>query len=135
MTTTLAATILASGLVIIGGSGCATSRTRTAPNRADVGVVSPEQLDKPPALLRVTNPRYPRDAYNRGIQGVVELEIVIDQTGQVAKTRIVKSIPELDAAAIQCVMEWRFRPAELRGQPVATTAAAPVVFRLSDARW
>ncbi|PYQ42414.1 MAG: energy transducer TonB, partial [Acidobacteria bacterium] len=55
----------------------------------------------------------------------------IDKTGRVAKARVVKSIPELDAAAIQCVMEWEFRPAQKGGQPVATIASAPITFTIT----
>jgi len=60
------------------------------------------------------------------------VEILIDKTGRVVKSRVVKSIPGLDAAAIQCVMEWQFRPAQAAGQPVATVASAPITFRITD---
>jgi protein TonB len=82
-------------------------------------------------VLHQTKPRYPPDAFRRGVEGTVELEILIDETGRVVKTRIIKSIPGLDVAAIQCVMEWQFRPAQVAGRPVATVASAPITFRIS----
>jgi protein TonB len=87
--------------------------------------------DQPPVILLVTQPRYPPAAFNKGIRGTVEVEILIDKTGHVAKARVVKSIPELDAAALQCVMEWEFRPAQKAGQAVATIASAPITFRIT----
>jgi hypothetical protein len=53
-------------------------------------------------------------------------EILIDSTGSV-----IQSIPELDAAAIECVKTWLFRPAKKDGKPVATIAHAPVSFRVT----
>jgi TonB family protein len=58
------------------------------------------------------------------------VEILIDKTGGVAKARVVKSIPELDEAALQCVRDWVFRPAQKAGEPVATVASAPVTFKI-----
>jgi protein TonB len=87
--------------------------------------------DQPPVILHVTQPRYPPAAFNKGISGTVEVEILIDKRGHVAKARVVKSIPELDAAALQCVMEWEFRPAQKAGQAVATIASAPITFRIT----
>ena len=93
---------------------------------------APEQdTDQPPVPLHITQPRYPPAAFHNGISGTVQLEILIDKTGRVAKARVVKSIPELDAAAIQCVMEWEFRPARKGGQPVATIASAPITFTIT----
>ena len=64
------------------------------------------------------------------IEGTVEVEILIDSTGRVAKARVVRSIPALDAAALQTVMQWVFSPAIKNGRPVATVASAPVTFRI-----
>jgi protein TonB len=90
-----------------------------------------QDYDQPPVPLHITQPRYPPEAFNKGISGTVELEILIDKTGRVAKTRVVRSIPELDAAAIRCVTKWRFRPAQKGGEPVASVASAPVTFSIT----
>jgi periplasmic protein TonB len=91
-----------------------------------------ENVDQQPVPLRITQPRYPPEAFRKGIGGTVELEILIDEAGRVAGTRVVKSVPGLDAAAIRCVKEWRFRPARKAGRPVSTIASAPVTFRITD---
>jgi periplasmic protein TonB len=89
-----------------------------------------EKPDKEARLLTKTDPLYPDDALRQKVQGEVDLEIVIDETGRVSRWRLLKSIPELDVAAIRCVLQWRFAPAELGGRPVATRATAPVFFHM-----
>ena len=64
------------------------------------------------------------------LHGTVELEILIDASGKVVRARVIRSIPLLDAAAIQTVYQWVFEPALKNGRPVATLASAPVGFRI-----
>jgi protein TonB len=115
------------------GAGCATTGKQrpASPDPAPLVVTLPTG-DQGPIPLQITQPRYPREAFEREIQGTVELELLIDTNGRVSKVRVVRSIPELDGAAIACVREWRFRPAQRAGQPVATLASAPVTFRITD---
>jgi len=86
--------------------------------------------DQPPRLLKQTRPVYPQEAFIKKIEGVVTLEIVIGIDGKVGRARVLRSIPQLDAAAIQTVRQWIFSPAIKGGRPVATIAQAPVSFRI-----
>lgn len=86
--------------------------------------------DSPPRVIKMERPKYPQDAFVKKIEGTVEVEIVIDSTGRVVKARVVRSIPALDAAALQTVYQWVFSPAIKNGRPVATMASAPVTFRI-----
>jgi protein TonB len=88
------------------------------------------EVDLAPRLLRQVRPIYPHDAFVKKVEGTVVIEIVIDEHGRVARTRIVRSVPPLDAAAIDAVLQWTFVPAQKRGRPVATIAVAPVSFRI-----
>lgn len=86
--------------------------------------------DQAPRVLKQTRPIYPQEAFIKKIEGVVTLEIVIGIDGKVGRARVLRSIPQLDAAAIQCVRQWIFSPAIKAGRPVATVAQAPVSFRI-----
>ena len=86
--------------------------------------------DQAPRGIKITRPQYPQEAFVKKIEGTVELEILIDANGRVIRARVVKSIPLLDAAAIQTVQQWIFSPAIKNGRPVATVASAPVTFRI-----
>jgi periplasmic protein TonB len=99
---------------VIGGTG-------------DVLVYDPDQQARP---IHLPRPQYPQDAFVKKIEGTVLVEIVIDTNGRVIRTRILKSIPALDAAAIECVKQWVFAPAIKNGHPVASRANAPVTFRI-----
>jgi periplasmic protein TonB len=86
--------------------------------------------DQPPRPIKITKPQYPQEAFVKKIEGTVEVEILIDASGNVARARVIQSIPALDAAAVQTVYQWRFSPAIKNGHPVATIARAPVQFRI-----
>jgi protein TonB len=86
--------------------------------------------DAPPRLVHQTRPVYPEDAFTQKVQGLVEVEMLIGERGEVAHAEIRRSIPPLDAAALETVREWKFTPATKGGRPVATTAVAPVTFRI-----
>jgi len=86
--------------------------------------------DQPPRILRQPRLVYPQDAFIKKVEGVVEVEILIDATGRVSRARVVRSVPMLDAAAIDNVKQWVFAPAMKGGRAVPTTAVAPVTFRI-----
>jgi protein TonB len=86
--------------------------------------------DQPPRPIKITKPQYPQEAFVKKIEGTVEVEILIDASGNVARARVVQSIPALDQAALQTVYQWRFSPAIKNGHPVSTIARAPVMFRI-----
>ncbi len=88
--------------------------------------------DTPPKPIKITRPEYPPEALEKKIEGTVVLEITITTTGKVVDPVVIQSVEGLDEAALECVREWRFKPAEKDGKAVPTTAHAPVAFRLPD---
>lgn len=94
------------------------------------GPVPLREVDLAPRLLRQVRPTYPHEAFVKKVEGTVVLEIVIDERGRVSRARVVRSVPLLDAAAVDAVLQWTFVPAQKRGRPVATIAVAPVSFRI-----
>ena len=93
----------------------------------------------PPGTLdgaRNRGPSFPEASRRRGEEGVVRVELFVDPTGRVADVRILESsgFSALDAAAVQAVREWRFRPAQRAGLPVAGSLTTAVHFRLENAR-
>jgi len=88
--------------------------------------------DEPPKRIKMTRPKYPKGALKKGIEGRVIVELVIDRTGHVSHTHVLRSIPDLDAAALKCVKAWIYKPGTKGGQPVPTVVAAQVDFRIDD---
>jgi protein TonB len=60
----------------------------------------------------------------------VILEAVIAEDGSVRDVRVLRSIPLLDAAAMEAVRQWRFSPTLLNGEPVPIVMTVTVAFRL-----
>jgi len=83
----------------------------------------------PDPLVRVP-PNYPDAAREAGVEGTVSVMAQVCACGEVADTRIVKSIPLLDAAAVAAVRQWIFIPALSNGEPVAVWVVIPVRFSL-----
>jgi protein TonB len=77
-------------------------------------------------------PVYPPMARQIGAQGPVVLHLVISTEGAVENLRVVSSAhPLLNAAALDAVRQWRFRPYLLNGTPVEAEAQITVDFTLS----
>jgi protein TonB len=84
-------------------------------------------------VLRQVIPEYPGAARSLGVTGMVVLRIVLDVHGQPEpdQTRVLKSIPSLDSAAIAAVHQWRFTPAlGPDGRPVRVLVDVPLNFSL-----
>ena len=85
----------------------------------------------PPNLVTKTVPDYPEEARRHSVQGKVILEAIIDIEGKVENVRVLKSIPELDQAAIDAVKQWKYEPARKDGVPVKVFFTVVVDFSLS----
>jgi len=72
---------------------------------------------KPPQLIKKVNPIYPDSVKKKGIAGVVILELTTDIYGRVARIKVLRSIPELDEAAIVAVKQWIYEPFIMEGKP------------------
>jgi TonB family protein len=79
---------------------------------------------------RVDGPVYPPEAREAGIQGVVILEITIDEAGRVGDAKVLRSIPLLDQPAIDAVRRWQFVPSTLNGQAIKVKMAVTQNFTL-----
>ncbi len=62
------------------------------------------------ALKRV-NPRYPRMAQRRKIQGYAKMTFLIDEKGKVSNVKVVESKPRkvFNEASINAIKKWRFK--------------------------
>jgi protein TonB len=91
------------------------------------------QLSIEPGLPRLNlsltvKPIYPASARGTGVHGVVIVEITIGIDGRVTNTRILRSIPLLDHAAVEAVKQWEFEPTLSAGVPVPVVLSLPINF-------
>jgi TonB family protein len=86
---------------------------------------------EPPRLLSEVKPDYPEDARRRGVEGAVDLEIVVRRDGSVGDIKILKGLSaDLNNRAVQAVRQWRFSPARRLGAPVDVIVEVSVEFKM-----
>ncbi|MDQ3488923.1 MAG: M56 family metallopeptidase, partial [Acidobacteriota bacterium] len=68
-----------------------------------------------PNKIKHVSPAYPPLAKSARVAGMVILEVLIDREGRVTDAQVLRSIPLLDQAAIDAVMQWAFTPTLLNG--------------------
>lgn len=103
------------------------------------GSLGPEVPEYPggvQALLKYIreNVQYPPEAFERGIQGRVIVEFIVDVDGSINDAKVVKSVnPYLDEEALRIVNGMpRWEPARPFGKPARCRFTVPVTFRLQD---
>jgi len=92
-------------------------------------------VDRLPRKLQSNpHPPYPADAFARGQQGLVLLEVLVDEQGRTARVSIFRSsgVTSLDQSAMASVRGWRFDPARRAGRPVSTVVTVPIRFRVQS---
>ena len=85
---------------------------------------------KEPRKVKDARPIYPQEALDAKVQGIVIMEAVIGVDGAVEKTRVLRSVPLLDQAAVDAVQQWVFTPTLLNGAPVPVIMTVTVNFTL-----
>jgi protein TonB len=102
------------------------------------------QTDEPakPMRLRISSgvaqgskihdvqPKYPREARERGITGDVLLQATIDTKGNIINLKTVQGDPILVKASIDAVKKWRYRPYKLKGEPVEVETTIKIQFHM-----
>ena len=83
-------------------------------------------------LIYMQRPVYPPEAIRRGIEGEVEIMLLVGRTGRVEQTYVVRPnrLPLLEAAATDAVARCLFRAHLVNGRPTAFWVKVPVEFRL-----
>lgn len=74
---------------------------------------------------------YPEIAKRAGIQGPVQVQIMISEDGRVLAADVLSGHILLREAALQAARQWRFRPTILNGVPVPVTGVITFDFQLN----
>ena len=86
-----------------------------------------------PVVVKEVKPQYTRAAMQAQIQGSVWLECVVDEQGDVTDIKVTKSLDKehgLDQAAIDAARQWKFKPGQKDGKPVAVQITLELTFTL-----
>jgi periplasmic protein TonB len=86
---------------------------------------------KPPRLLYGPDPEYPILAKQSRLSGVVIIEAVIDEHGNVKGMRVISGHPLLVPAALSAVSRRRYEPTVLDGEPTPIDLRVEISFSFS----
>lgn len=92
----------------------------------------PEWIDEASFSVRPKQPRYPALAKRRGQEGLVMLEIWIDEQGEQTSLSVQQSsgFSLLDEAALKAASQWRFKPYLKSGLATASRVLIPLEFSI-----
>lgn len=84
--------------------------------------------------VTLTPPRYPKDAVDQKVEGTVILIVDVAADGTVSKVVVERAKPAgvFDAASMEAVKKWTFKPKMNGGKAVASRVRVPVDFRMDD---
>jgi TonB family protein len=106
----------------------AASPERDEPYRLEEGIQRPTGIYTPA-------PRYTETARKARVQGIVVLEVVIDEVGCVAEEKVLKGQPMgLDQAAVTAIRGWAYEPATREGRPVRSVSTLTVNFQIDGSK-
>lgn len=83
-------------------------------------------------LIRKVQPAYPVIAKETRVQGVVEFTAVISKTGTIENLQLIRGHPLLVTAARDAILQWRYKPTLLNGEPVEVITNIVVNFTLNQ---
>jgi len=91
-------------------------------------VVSADHLD----LVKSVQPVYPRMAEQSGVEGWVELDFTVGDSGEVKDASVHAADPPgvFDQAAVGALLQWHYRPVMREAKPVAQRARIRIRFAL-----
>jgi TonB family protein len=90
-----------------------------------------QEADFPPAVLHSVDPVYSDEARRKKIKGTVLVSALVTEEGVPTDLRVDRSLGYgLDEKAVECVSQYRFRPAQKDGKPVAARVNVMVAFQL-----
>jgi protein TonB len=92
------------------------------------------ELDQAPRAVVKMPPVYPYKAREQGVEGVVEVKILVRDDGSVGDIQIMDSRPKdvFDDAVINAIEKWRFEAGTIGGKKVTSWVVTSLHFKLNQ---
>lgn len=84
------------------------------------------------SAIHKVQPAYPPAAKEARASGAVQVQITINEKGEVIEATIISGHPLLRDATLAAARQWQFKPTELSGVPVKVQGVLTFNFTLSD---
>lgn len=88
---------------------------------------------EPPVPVRTVSPKYPTEQKRDGVSGLVTINCVIDEKGNVTEPTVLKTThPAFSEPALEALSKWKFKPAKRDGVAVSIKITIPIQFNVSS---
>jgi TonB family protein len=89
-------------------------------------------LDRIPQAVMQVRPSYPAKLRAARVSGQALVDFIVDTNGDVRNAFVASATaPEFGAAAVQAVIQWKFRPGQRGAVTVNTHMQVPIVFAIN----
>jgi TonB family protein len=114
------------------GSIESTNRDNESSDTLNEGALVPLYLvDEPPVLRVRVDPEYPPSPKALGVEGKVEVNALISETGNVLEVVIIEGqVGGFNSSTVKAVMQWKYEPAVKDGMRVKVWQPITVTFKL-----
>ncbi len=122
--------VAAAGPVAAAATTAATHKVQQLVAPTQGANVCNDPVVKPKRKVTIT-PKYTMQARQADIEGIIRVEVTVDESGHVASARIVSGLGYgLDEAALVAAKQCTFEPATQCGKPIVGTAVLPFRMQL-----
>jgi TonB family protein len=85
---------------------------------------------RPPKLIKSAAPAYPALARTQRVSGDVQVDALVDKTGNVEAVKVLSGPLLLQRAAAEAIREWKYTPGVLDGTPTPMHVTVVLKFRI-----
>jgi protein TonB len=118
---------------VASASGPGATAARSAVQQEEKPPVDLKAVDVEPKLIKAGAPVYPKEAAKAGQEGMVWVKVWVNTSGEPKEVEVLKSEnPVFNQAALDAAKGYRFKPAEIKGEPVSVWVTIPFKFKLQD---
>jgi TonB family protein len=100
------------------------------------GTQEKADLEKMPEAKTRAGVVYPEEAKKAGVEGIVYVQMFVDEHGKVTEAKVLKSDAKvLEKAALDAARQWTFSPGISKDKkPVGVSITVPFKFKLEDGK-
>lgn len=126
----------------LGDEGVNAKKGNTLAKEVDQSVLEKDDVDSLPApteeylvsempqVMSEVRPVYPKEAREKGLEGSVVMDVLIDNKGTVRQVSIIEGEDIFRQGAIEAMKKFLFKPAKVDGRPVAVKIRYSLKFLL-----
>ena len=87
-------------------------------------------IEQGPELVHSVSSVYPKDAWKARLTGKVTLRFLVETDGRVSNVTVLRGREVFRQAAIDALMQFRFKPAQIDGEPISVWMTQAISFNL-----